>query len=129
MNNYYTIDHTENYDMKTLSSQISCHNMSLLSSEYTLKQNDLFSEKIKIELCDKAKYYDNNVDSIKKIEGDIIRGFSVNKKSCIYKKPFYESGDWVNQYNISDIYKSQMDSYKLFDYQTKAKVGNFYNNK
>ena len=129
MNNYYTIDHAENYDMKTLSSQISCRNMSLLSSEYTLNQNNLFSEKIMIELCDKSKYYDNNVDSIKKREGDIIRGYSVNKKSCIYKKPLYESGDWVNQYNISDIYKSQMDSYKLFDYQTKATVVKFNCNK
>jgi len=129
MNDYSTIDYYENYDMKTLSSQISCHNMSSLSSKYTLKQNTLFSGKIQTELCDNAKYYDNNIDSIKKKEGEIIKGFSVNKKSCIYKKPFYESGDWVNQYNISDTYKSQMNTYKLFDYQSKAKIGNFEYNK
>jgi len=125
MNNYYAIDHYENYDMKTLSSQISCRNMSSLSKKYILKQNNLFSEKIKTDLCDKANYYDKNVDRIIKKEGDIIKGFSVNKKSCIYTRPIYENGDWVNQYNISDTYKSQMNSYKLFDYQSKAKVGNF----
>jgi len=124
MNNYYAIDHDENYDMKTLSSQISCRNMSSLSKKYSLKQHNLFSEKMKTKLCD-----NNDLDSIIKKEGGLIKGFSVNKKSCIYSRPIYETGEWENQYNISDTYKTQMNTYKLFDYQTKTKVGKFEYNK
>jgi hypothetical protein len=47
---------------------------------------------------------------------------SVGKKSCIYKKPFYNEGDWTFQYGISDTFKNQLNSFELFDYQSKAKT-------
>ena len=124
-NNYSMIDFIENYDMKNISSKVSCNNMSSLSSKYTFNQNKIFSDKINTDLCDIHNNYNDNVDNIKKNESDIIRGIYIDNKTCIYKRPLYEEGDWINQYVLSDMYKdelSNMNSHTLFDYQSKAKV-------
>jgi hypothetical protein len=50
MNNYYEVINTEagqkEYNMKELSSKISCHNMSALSKKYTDNQRFLFDANI-----------------------------------------------------------------------------------
>jgi len=122
MNNYTTIDYNKDYNMKELSAKVSCNNMGFLSKNYTNKQNRIFSDKINMELCESHNNYSDNIEDIKNNESELMKGFSINKKSCIYKRPAYDKGDWESQYGISDIYKNQMNTYKLFDYQSKSKT-------
>jgi hypothetical protein len=122
MNNYYLIDHEEDYNMKELSTMLSCKNMSELSKTHLNNQNKNFTNKIQIENCISAKNFHNNIDDIKDDETDLIKGFSINKKSCIYKRPIYNEGDWVNQYDLSNTYLDSINSGKLFNLQSKAKI-------
>lgn len=122
MNNYYLIDHEEDYNMKELSTMLSCKNMSELSKTHLNNQNKNFTNKIQMENCISAKNFHNNIDDIKDDETDLIKGFSINKKSCIYKRPIYNEGDWVNQYDLSNTYLDSINSGKLFNLQSKAKI-------
>jgi hypothetical protein len=122
MNNYTTLEYNKDYNMKELSAKVSCDNMSSLSSKYTYNQNKTFSDKINMEVCYFNNNYEDNIEDIKNSESELLKGFSIHKKSCIYKRPIYDKGEWEFQYGISDIYKNQMNSYKLFDYQSKAKT-------
>lgn len=120
--NYYELDYESNYNPKLLSAKVSCKNMSALSSTYTKQQNDLFVDKINIDICNYHNNYNLNVEEIKTNESELLKGFSINKKSCIYKRPEYDNGLWKEQYNSSDIFKNDINSYKLYDYQTKNKI-------
>jgi len=122
MHNYYMLDCEENYNMKDISSKLSCDNMSLLSKDYTEYQNRNFVDKIQMERCMFNNNYHNDIYDIKTNESELNKGFSVNKKSCIYKRPTYDNGEWVNQYDISNTYKSSMNDNSLFNYQSKAKT-------
>jgi len=120
--NYYEIEYETNYNPKFLSAKISCNNMSSLSSDYTNQQNNLFVDKINIDICNYQNNYNKNIEEIKTNESELLKGFSINKKSCIYKRPEYNNGIWKEQYQTSDIFKNNVNSYKLFDYQTKNKT-------
>jgi hypothetical protein len=122
MNNYTAIEYNKDYDMKELSAKVSCNHMSALSSKYTYNQNRTFSDKINMELCEFNNKYHDNIEDIKNNESELLKGFSIHKKSCIYKRPLYNEGEWEFQYGISETYKNQMNSYKLFDYQSKSKT-------
>ncbi len=120
--NYYEIEYETNYNPKLLSAKISCNNMSSLSSYYTNQQNNLFVDKINIDICNYQNNYNKNIEEIKTNESELLKGFSINKKSCIYKRPEYNNGIWKEQYQTSDTFKNNVNSYKLFDYQTKNKT-------
>jgi hypothetical protein len=120
--NYYELDYETDYNPKLLSAKESCKNMSALSSTYTKQQNDLFVDKINIDICNYHNNYNLNVEEIKTNESELLKGFSINKKSCIYKRPEYDNGLWKDQYNSSDTFKNDINSYKLYDYQTKNKI-------
>ena len=120
--NYYEIDYETNYNPKLLSAKISCNNMSSLSMDYTTQQNNLFIDRINMDICNYQNNYNNNIDEIKTNESELLKGFSINKKSCIYKRPEYNNGIWKEQYHTSDTFKNNVNSYKLFDYQTKNKT-------
>jgi hypothetical protein len=120
--NYYEIEYETNYNPKLLSAKISCNNMSSLSSDYTNQQNNLFVDKINIDICNYQNNYNENIEEIKTNESELLKGFSINKKSCIYKRPEYNNGIWKEQYQTSDTFKNNVNSYKLFDYQTKNKT-------
>lgn len=122
MRNYYMLDFEEDYNMKNISSKLSCDNMSLLSKGYTEYQNRNFVDKIQMERCIFNNNYHNDIYNIKTNESELNKGFTVNKKSCIYKRPVFDDGDWVNQYDISNTYKNGMNSGNLFNYQSKAKT-------
>ena len=113
MNNYYSeINNTNKlteYNLKDLSSKISCENMSLLSKNYTDNQRTLFDANINMELCNRHHYYNDNIADIKGKENSLLSGMSIGKKSCIYKKPIYNKGDWEFQYGISDNFKNQLN--------------------
>jgi DNA-binding response OmpR family regulator len=120
--NYYEIDYETNYNPKLLSAKISCNNMSSLSSDYTTQQNNIFIDRINMDICNYQNNYNNNIEEIKTNESELLKGFSINKKSCIYKRPEYNNGVWKEQYYTSDTFKNNVNSYKLFDYQTKNKT-------
>ena len=120
--NYYEIDYDKNYDAKLLSAKAACKNMSALSSVYTMQQNTLFAERINMDLFNYHNDFHKNVDKLKTSESELLNGFSINKKSCIYKRPEFNNGTWEDQYQSSDTFKNNINTYKLFDYQTKSKV-------
>ena len=120
--NYYELDFESDYNPKLLSAKESCKNMSALSKTYTNQQNDLFVDKINMDICNYQNNYNLNVEEIKTNESELLKGFSINKKSCIYKRPEYDDGLWKDQYNSSDTFKNDINSYKLYDYQTKNKI-------
>jgi hypothetical protein len=122
MKEYYELDYDANYDPKLLSAKVSCNNMSSLSSVYTLQQNNLFADRINIDICNYHNSFHENIDELKRRESELLNGFSINKKSCIYKRPEYNDGIWKEQYQSSDTFKNNIKSYKLFDYQTKNKT-------
>lgn len=120
--NYYELDYESDYNPKLLSAKVSCENMSTLSKTYTNQQNDLFVDKINMDICNYQNNYNLNVEEIKTNESELLKGFYINKKSCIYKRPEYDDGLWKDQYNSSDTFKNDINSYKLYDYQTKNKI-------
>lgn len=127
MNNYNVLEYQKEYNLKDLSAEISCRNMSILSKKYTDNQKFLFDNNINYELCDNYRKYFLNLDNIKEQENDILSGISIGKKSCIYKKDAYQEGDWEYQYGISDTFRNQVNSHELFNYQSKAKTNNINN--
>jgi hypothetical protein len=120
--NYYEIDYDKNYDPKLLSAKVACKNMSALSSVYTMQQNNLFADRINIDIFNYHNNFNRDAYDIKGDESELLQGFSINKKSCIYKRPEYNEGTWNSQYQSSDTFKNNINTYKLFDYQTKNKV-------
>jgi hypothetical protein len=129
MNNYNELEYDKEYNPSALSSEISCANMSLLSKDYTIKQRTISEKAIDYELCEKYNNYFDNICDIKNTENDLLVGMSIGKKSCIYKKPEYQGGEWLYQYGISDTFKNQLNSYELFNFQSKAKTTKKVNNK
>lgn len=87
--------------LMNLSSKISCENMTHLA----LKERDRF-------------FYNYTNQFTPRIENENIDrpvNTRVHKKSCVQKKEGYNSGDWINQYNI------QTDIPREFNIQTKIK--------
>lgn len=124
MNSYSEISHNRDYNASMLSAKVSCDNMSMLSSVYTQNQNRLFADKINVHDCEMHHGYQRDIETIKNNESDLLKGFSINKKSCIYKRPNYGTGDWSSQFQHSDLFANQLNSGKLFDFQSKAKGTN-----
>jgi len=122
MINYYEIDYDKNYDPKLLSAKVACKNMSALSSVYTMQQNNLFADRINMDIFNFHNNFNRDAYEIKGDESELLKGFSINKKSCIYKRPEYNEGTWNSQYQSSDTFKDNINTYRLFDYQTKNKV-------
>lgn len=92
MNNYYSeINNTNKlteYNLKDLSSKISCENMSLLSKNYTDNQRTLFDANINMELCNSHHYYNDNIADIKGKENSLLSGMSIGKKVAYIKTPY-----------------------------------------
>jgi hypothetical protein len=120
--NYYELDYDKNYDPKLLSAKVACKNMSALSSVYTMQQNNLFADRINMDIFNFHNNFNRDAYEIKGDESELLKGFSINKKSCIYKRPEYNEGTWNSQYQSSDTFKDNINTYRLFDYQTKNKV-------
>ena len=120
MNNYYELDYEKNYNSKELSAKVSCNNMRLVSKKYTDNQKIIFDNNINYDLCKN----EDNIYDIKGMENDILSGLSISKKTCIYKRPEYNNGEWEYQYGISNTFKDQLNSRDLFNFQSKAKTSN-----
>lgn len=116
MDNYTNLNYNIDYIPSELSSKISCNNMSILSASYINKQNDIFTNGFNFEDCQKHHDFQKEVKSIKTLESGLLKGFEVNKKSCIYKRPHYGSGNWTNQFD-----SSLKDHEYMYNLQTQAK--------
>lgn len=120
------LEYNTEYNPKLLSANISCKSMSSLSSDYTIRQNTLFAGRINMDTFNFHNNFHSDIDALKESESELWSGFSINKKSCIYKRPEYNDGTWKDQYQSSDTFKNTIantkDKYKLFDYQTKNKT-------
>lgn len=123
---YVELDYEASYNPQLLSANISCKSMSSLSSAYTTQQNNLFADRINMDIFNYHNNFHRDIDTLKDSEYELLSGFSINKKSCIYKRPEYNDGTWKEQYQSSDTFKNNIenekDKYKLFDYQTKNKT-------
>lgn len=126
MNDYHELEYDANYNPKLLSANISCKSMSSLSSDYTTRQNTLFADRINMDIFNYHNNFHRDIDGLKESESELLSGFSINKKSCLYKRPEYNDGTWKAQYQSSDTFTNTIhnpsDKYKLFDYQTKNKT-------
>lgn len=124
MMEYYELESESNYNPKLLSANISCKSMSSLSSVYSAQQNNQFADRINMDIFNWHNNYNRDVDMIKESESELLNGFSINKKSCIYKRPEYNDGLWKEQYQSSATFNNDINmfKYKLFDYQTKNKL-------
>jgi hypothetical protein len=89
---------------------ISCNNM----RELAKKETFFYESKMKtiFDLCSN-KYY-NQEDYLNRDNHGYLPSLNINNKSCIYKKPQDNNGDWLNQFNYDDI------KYK-FNQQTRNK--------
>lgn len=111
------ITYEKNYDPKDLSAKVSCNNMSVLAENEIQRHNRIFSNHFNYEDCLKHQNWNNNIDDIKKHEYNLLQGFSINKKSCIYKRPNYGQGNW-DKYFWNNLREHE----NMFDRQTKAKM-------
>jgi hypothetical protein len=115
MDNYFALDHKPNYNPQELTARISCRNMGILSENELMRNNQIFVNQFNFDNCEKHNDLHNIIDDVKKKEYDMLKGISINKKSCIYKRPNYGSGDWEDQFNHNT------NIHQLFNYQSKAK--------
>ena len=127
MKEYAEVDYNTTYDPKRLSADISCKSMSSLSSAYTLQQNNLFADRINMDIFNYHNNYHRDIDALKESEYELLSGSSINKKSCLFKRPEYNDGAWKQQYQatlpiLQNTLENEKDKYKLFDYQTKNKT-------
>ena len=120
------LEYNTEYNPALLSAKISCKSMSSLSRDYTIRQNNLFADRINMDTFNFHNNFHRDIDALKESESELLSGFSINKKSCIYKRPEYNDGTWKYHYQSSDTLKNTIantkDKYKLFDYQTKNKT-------
>ena len=75
------------------SANLSCKYMLILAKNELVNNNNLFNYYTKPNICNN----DENIIS------SYIPSININKKSCIYKKPEYNKGEWINHYELKDI--------------------------
>ena len=94
------------------SAQISCEHM----TELAIKQRDFnhfnYITSMKIgETTNPIQY--NMLD----IEHRILKGYTMDKKNCVYKRTEYNSGEWEKQFQKNN----NIDPREIFNLQTKQK--------
>lgn len=92
------------------SAEISCKHM----SELAIKERDLNHFKYITQM--RSKITEPVNDRMLNSEHKIIKGYVIDKKNCIYKRPEYNSGDWEKQFNTL-----LLDRNNIFNIQTKNK--------
>jgi len=105
--------------MMESSSKISCDNMRTLAMEETRKNFNMMKHilgKPTVSYvipgpCEEAE------DIVHK-ELDLLKGFKIDKYSCIYKRPNYNEGPWVNQFR--KILPAELEN--QYNITTKAKL-------
>ena len=100
-------------------SKLSCDHMNNLAINEMIYNRNI--NKINID----PPNWDKNIkDPNKELEHKIIKGYSITKKSCINKRPEYNSGSWDKQFGIyNPITNSFGNTFKeVFDENSRAKL-------
>lgn len=130
----------DNLDLKTLSANLSCAQMTEKAKNEINYYNNKFDNIMTLPKCidnysntnnfntedDNNHNNHNNNDNdnkMPKINNNTNVGYlpslTINKRTCMVKKDFFNEGKWLNQFddnlNINDVF---------FDRQTKNKVNN-----
>jgi len=92
------------------SAQISCEHM----SELAIKERDLNHFNYITQM--RTKITEPVNDRMLNSEHKIIKGYVIDKKNCVFKRPEYNSGDWEKQFNTL-----LLDKNNIFNIQTKNK--------
>lgn len=120
----------DNLDLKSLSAKLSCMQMTKKAKSEIDYYNNKFQTITMPNICINNYTVDNNANNIfdnvtitdnnKKKNNNTVIGhlpsLTVNKQSCILKKPHYNDGEWKNQYE--DILRTNT---VIFDEQTRNK--------
>lgn len=109
-----------------LSSKISNNNMNILAANEGLRNHyslrNILSPAVSQTIpypCSQTQYYLDHFDT----EHSLIKGFQVHKKSCIYKKPEYNTGSWISMLSQRIL---PMELENKFDIKTRAKTAQLY---
>ena len=134
----------DNLDLKTLSANLSCAQMTEKAKNEINYYNNKFDNIMTLPNCidnysntnnfntedDNNHHHNhhhnnhnNNDNKMPKINNNTNVGYlpslTINKRTCMVKKDFFNEGKWLNQFddnlNINDVF---------FDRQTKNKVNN-----
>jgi hypothetical protein len=104
-----------------LSSKISADNMNALASNESLKNyysmRNFLSPAVSQTIpypCSKPQYYYDHSDT----EHSLMKGFQVHKKTCIFKRPEFNKGSWIDQMSHRIL---PVELENKFDIKTKAK--------
>ncbi len=100
------------------SSTISLNNMRELAIRETVKNNynlitNLSRPTVAYIHQDAVVEY----EAVAEMEHNLFKGIQVQKKSCIYKRPTYNEGSWVEQFNKILPYELE----NQFNIKTKAR--------
>lgn len=100
------------------SSSITLHNMRELAIRETVKNNyNLVANLSRPTVAYIHPDLETEYKDVAEIEHNIFKGMQVHKKSCIYKRPTYNEGSWVNQFNKILPYELE----NKFNIKTKAR--------
>ncbi len=80
------------YSLWNTSSKISCDNMVCLAKKEGDENFNIFTKQFSLT-CNNLKTEEDNDN-----ENELLRGQSIHKKSCFYKRDIYNNGDWNNQF-------------------------------
>jgi hypothetical protein len=91
------MDHIDKFDTSCweMASKLSCDHMKSLAIDELNYNKHIFDT----NTCDPA--WNRNIEERdRNLEYNILSGFSINKKSCMYKKPDFNNGCWDKQFGI-----------------------------
>lgn len=90
----------DNKYMELMAFRQACINRRLLEKNDNIKNEDIFN--LKTLNNTKDNVFDEKTSDK---EYDVLRGISIDKKNCLYKKETYNNGEWMNQFDniVSDI--------------------------
>lgn len=100
------------------SSRISCQNMRELATIEAQKNH--YSLSTSMSRPSESHIFpsaEQQPDEVVEFEHNLMMGIQVHKKSCIYKRPEYNSGCWTNQFH--KILPTELDN--QYNIKTKAK--------
>ena len=98
-------------NLKDASSILSCYHMTMLAKQE--RENDI--NKLYRILNTPNEYTNQTHGEYTTHEQKIQRGVKIDKYSCIYKRPVFQSGDWEKQFE-----KVAFDQ-SIFNIQTKKR--------
>lgn len=96
--------------LKQQSAELACAHM----KELAIKQRDQNHNNFISQINNITTTYPILTNMLNK-EHNILKGYYIDKKNCVYKRPEYNRGEWENQFQTLGL------SNELFNVQTKKR--------